>query len=169
MTFEDCLQIVLEYEGGHVDDPNDPGGETKFGISQRAYPKLNIGELTEKDAAVIYFNDYWAPCWCDKLSEELRLLVFDTAVNMGVKRSVRMLQRSTGVQKLDGRMGPKTYAAVESTPSTVIIDTFTSMRFDHYAKLKNWHRYGKGWAKRLLQVALISAFNISTPIELNLD
>ena len=49
-VFEEAVKQVLKHEGGYVNDPVDPGGETNMGISKKAYPYLNIKELTEKDA-----------------------------------------------------------------------------------------------------------------------
>ena len=82
-TFEDALKFVLKWEGGYSNDPNDPGGETKFGISKRSYPNLDIKNLTLKQAKEIYFQNYWLKAGCDKLTSPLDIIVFDTAVNMG--------------------------------------------------------------------------------------
>ena len=92
MSFDQALKFVLEREGGYVNDPLDPGGETKYGISKKSYPNVDIRHLTPELAAVIYQSDYWAPAGCDDLSPDLALVVFDTAVNCGVKRAVEWLQ-----------------------------------------------------------------------------
>ena len=90
-TFEDALKFVLKWEGGYSNDPNDPGGETKFGISKRSYPNLDIKNLTVKQAKEIYFQNYWLKAGCDKLTSPLDIIVFDTAVNMGVSRAKEFL------------------------------------------------------------------------------
>lgn len=91
MSFEQALKFVLEREGGYVNDPADPGGETKYGISKKSYPNVDIRHLTPELAAVIYQSDYWAPAGCDDLEPGLALVVFDTAVNCGKSRAVEWL------------------------------------------------------------------------------
>ena len=78
-TFPDCISHVLAAEGGLVNDPKDPGGVTKFGISQRSYPALNIRELTPDDAKALYQRDYWAPIQGEDLPAGLDLVVLDHA------------------------------------------------------------------------------------------
>ena len=90
-TFEDALKFVLKWEGGYSNDPNDPGGETKFGISKRSYPNLDIKNLTLEQAKEIYLQNYWLKADCDKLTSPLDIIVFDTAVNMGVSRAKEFL------------------------------------------------------------------------------
>lgn len=85
MNFETAIAYVLRYEGSLSDDKRDPGGLTKFGISQRAYPDLDIAGLTLNEAKQIYLRDYWWPVRAHELPETLRLVVFDCAVNQGVK------------------------------------------------------------------------------------
>jgi hypothetical protein len=84
--FPYSMKFVFKWEGGYVNDPDDPGGETKYGISKRAYPDIDIKNLTKAQAKSIYHQDYWIPAGCDKLPWPLCLVVFDTAVNMGLKR-----------------------------------------------------------------------------------
>lgn len=85
--FDRAVDFVLKHEGGYVNDPRDPGGETKYGISKRAYPMLNIKDLSVEDAKLIYEKDYWLKAGCDKLEWPLCLVHFDTAVNMGLHRA----------------------------------------------------------------------------------
>lgn len=91
MSFDQALAFVLEREGGYVNDPADPGGETNFGISKRAYPTIDIRHLTPELAGAIYFRDYWSAAGCETLAPDLALLVFDTAVNCGVTRAMAWL------------------------------------------------------------------------------
>jgi lysozyme family protein len=91
------LAFVLRWEGGYVDDPRDPGGETKYGISKRSYPHLNIKSLTKEQAAEIYKTDYWNKVGGDTLPFPFDIIVFDTAVNCGVGRATKWLgQAKTG-------------------------------------------------------------------------
>jgi lysozyme family protein len=82
--FERAFKFAISAEGGYVNDPDDPGGETKFGISKRAYPSVDIAALTAEQAKEIYRRDYWERAGCDALKWPLNILVFDAAVNQGV-------------------------------------------------------------------------------------
>lgn len=92
MVDKRCLDFVLKWEGGYVNDPGDPGGETKYGISKRAYPTVDIRNLTKDEASSLYNRDYWIPCGCDTLEYPLNLVVFDSAVNCGVSRAKKWLK-----------------------------------------------------------------------------
>ncbi len=87
-AFEDCMQFVFKWEGGYVNDPNDLGGETKYGITKRWHPNLDIKNLTREQAMEIYYKDYWLKAGCDKMFYPANLIIFDTAVNMGVSRAL---------------------------------------------------------------------------------
>ena len=114
MDFDAAFDILVGHEGGYVDHPDDPGGETKFGVSKRSYPELSIAALTLEDAKTIYREDYWDRVRADKLPPELRFPLFDAAVNAGVAQSIKWLQRAVGVRD-DGVIGPITMVAVKST------------------------------------------------------
>lgn len=86
-NFDRCVAFVLKQEGGYVNDIRDGGGETNYGISKRAYPSLDIKNLTRDEAIEIYRSDYWQRAGCDALEWPMCLVVFDTAVNMGVGRA----------------------------------------------------------------------------------
>lgn len=83
MSFQQAFQIVIGHEGGYVNDPVDPGGETKYGISKRSYPDVDIPNLTLEKAQAIYERDYWLKCGCDKLPHPMNIIIFDSAVNHG--------------------------------------------------------------------------------------
>ena len=105
--FTRCIDVILAEEGGLSHHRRDPGGLTKFGISSRAYPQLDIARLTRDQAVSIYRADYWTPIRGDDLPPGLDLLVFDTAVNMGVITAAMLLQDALGVT-MDGVIGPIT-------------------------------------------------------------
>lgn len=114
-----AIDFVLRMEGGYTLDPNDPGGETNFGISKRAYPNVDIKNLTVDAAKAIYERDYWQACRCDELPTPFAIAVFDAAVNQGVNRAKRLLQIALEV-KVDGIIGDITIAAAfKATKSTV--------------------------------------------------
>ena len=158
MNFDKAVEVVLKHEGGYVNDPVDPGGETNMGISKRAYPYLNIKELTKKDARDIYFKDYWLKAKCSKLPEELRMIYFDMVVNMGRSRAVKILQKAItakGVKTaVDGGIGPQTIS--NALKSGLEPDRLRSYRVKYYADLigrkPKLEKYWFGWYRRALQV-----------------
>ena len=158
MTFDKAVEVILKHEGGYVNDPVDPGGETNMGISKRAYPYLNIKELTKKDAKDIYFKDYWLKAKCSKLPEELRMIYFDMVVNMGRSRAVKILQKAItakGVKTaVDGGIGPQTIS--NALKSGLEPDRLRSYRVKYYADLvgrkPKLEKYWFGWYRRALQV-----------------
>ena len=150
MSFERAVDIILDLEGGYVDDPHDPGGRTNWGISQAAYPDMDIANLTREQAKTLYRQDYWKPCKCDLMPWPWSLFVFDCAVNQGVKTAIRVLQRTLGV-KDDGSIGPVTLAAVERAGSDRAL-RYMVARLMRYEALAGWDRYGNGWSYRLFKV-----------------
>ena len=150
MSFERAVEVVLDLEGGYVDDPNDRGGRTKYGISQKAYPDMDLANLTRAQAMSLYRRDYWDACKCSLLPWPWSLYVFDCAVNQGPKVAVKLMQRVLGVTD-DGIIGPKTLAAVErATPERAL--RYMVARLMRYNALSQWDHYGKGWAYRLFKV-----------------
>ncbi len=147
MRFEDALEFVLEREGGYVNDSQDPGGETKYGISKRSYPNEDIPNLTKEAAGAIYRRDYWDACRCGELPGGVDLCVFDTAVNQGVFAAIKILQRSANVTA-DGVLGPATMQAAKSAS----VAEFLAQRMMVYALNANVHRYGLGWYRRVSAV-----------------
>lgn len=91
-NLREALRFTLAEEGGYVNDPADPGGETKWGVSKRSYPDLNIKNLTPEQASNIYARDYWLASGCDFIEWPLCAVVFDTAVNCGVSRARQWLR-----------------------------------------------------------------------------
>lgn len=150
-NFEQCLAHVLRSEGGYVNDPNDPGGETNMGISKRAYPHENIKGMTRARAATIYRRDYWDAVQGDSLPAGLDLVAFDPAVNSGVSRGAKWLQTALGVSA-DGKIGPATLAAAQKAHAEAVIDRACNARLAWLRTLPTWNRYGKGWTTRVESV-----------------
>jgi lysozyme family protein len=148
MTFDDAFETLLGHEGGHTNDHRDNGGETKFGISKRAYPGEDIVGMTIERAKTIYLRDYWGPAGCDALPDALKLQVFDTAVNSGVRQAVKMLQRAAGADA-DGVLGPRTLLALQSMPALRLVSRFNGERLALLADLPDWPAFGRGWARRV--------------------
>jgi len=143
--------MVLRHEGGYSADPRDPGGETRFGISKRAYPDVDILRLTEDEAKAIYRRDYWDKLRPDELPQELAICLFDCAVNMGRDKAVRLLQRACGVAQ-DGVMGGNTIAAANRLVDPVV--RFSAERIIAYTGIRGFDTIGKGWLRRTITTAL---------------
>lgn len=153
MSFDRAVELILSHEGGYVNDPKDPGGETNFGISKRAYPELNIKELTRDDARAIYRRDYWDAVRADEMPSAVAVAVFDMAVNAGVRTAIRLLQRVVRVTD-DGIIGPVTLAAVNSAEPNEIAIRYAAERLMHYAAIPGWQRYGRGWSRRVIETVV---------------
>jgi lysozyme family protein len=153
MKFDRAVKIILNHEGGYVFNSEDPGGETKFGISKRVYPDLDIKNLTVETATQLYKRDYWDKIKAEELPEKLRLIMFDCAVNQGVKKAIKILQGSLGVPQ-DGILGPVTFLSLQEHPVGAVFQDVAKARLHHYAELPHWKSFGKGWAKRLLETVL---------------
>lgn len=148
MTFDQAFAKLIGHEGGYVNDPKDPGGETKYGISKRAYPNLDIASLTVDAAKEIYRRDYWDRAGADRYDPAIGFQVFDAAVNSGIVQAVKFLQRAVGVTA-DGLAGPATVAAVQALPASVVVARFNAERLEFMTSLGIWDRFGKGWARRI--------------------
>ena len=150
MTFDDAFDRLLGHEGGYVNNPEDPGGETNWGISKRSYPHLNIKTLTRDQAKEIYRADFWLRIKADRLPDGVAFQLFDFAINSGIETAVRYLQRAVGVAD-DGHWGPRSQAAADSTSETDMIMLLNAERLDFMTRLKNWPNASKGWARRISQ------------------
>src|SRR3990167_8090752 len=151
MDFNIAFERVLGHEAGYSNDPNDPGGETKYGISKRSYPNLIIKDLTEENAKDIYLHNFWNPINADKLPSSIAFQVFDFAVNSGIETAIRYLQKSINVAD-DGYWGPISQAAIDKLSEPDISDTIMILlaeRLDYMTRLSNWPHAGKGWARRI--------------------
>lgn len=145
MRFERAAAIVLDHEKGYVNDRSDRGGETKFGISKKSYPHLDIGKITWLEAKQIYFHDYWQPCRCDELPPALAILVFDAAINSGPGQARKWLQRAAGVAP-DGVLGPVSMAAVRKPG---VAEMLQVVRADAMNDMPTWRNHGGGWLMRM--------------------
>lgn len=144
---------------GYVNDPDDTGGETKFGVAKNANPDLNITTLAWEQAKRVYYRRYWLPSHCDELSAintEFTLFYFDAVVNHGVGRAAKFLQQAVGVT-VDGDIGPKTIAAVKtkiaSGGAIELVNELASIRRAFYnnivARNPTQSKFIKGWLARV--------------------
>ena len=157
MNFETAVNIVLMHEGGAAitNDPNDPGGLTRYGISKRSFPNLDIANLTLPQAKELYRRYYWDMCECDNLPNWARLIVFDCAVNQGVTRAIIFIQRVVMVPA-DGILGEQTMLALKQVSPDEFIGSYAKHRFKAYKANPNWRHYGGGWSDRLLDMVCLS-------------
>lgn len=147
MNFDLAFDRLIGNEGGYVNNPGDPGGETNFGISKRSYPTVDIASLTREQAKVIYFRDFWQRGQMDRYDPAIAFQVFDIAVNSGIETAIRLLQRAAGVAD-DGHVGPVTLAAIKSRSVTDLLMLIIAERLIFWCKLSTWPTFGKGWARR---------------------
>jgi lysozyme family protein len=146
--FDHAFKTLIGHEGGYVNDPRDPGGETKFGISKRSYPQVDIAALTLDQAKAIYRRDYWDRMHAEGLPAHVVMQVFDGAVNSGIETSLRWLQKAAGVAQ-DGVIGKVTLAAANALQEDVLIRRYIGTRLEFMTQLSTWQIYGKGWAVRI--------------------
>lgn len=165
--FNRALPRVLVHEGGYVNHPKDPGGETNKGVIQRTYDAFrkakglalqSVRHITDAEVAEIYKKEYWDRVGGDKLPPGVGYVVFDGAVNSGVAQSVKWLQRALkeyGLYggKVDGVAGQGTIDAVGGVNDhDALIAKIIARRDAFLRALKTWKTFGKGWAARIANV-----------------
>jgi len=143
--------------GAYINDPADSGGETKWGISKRAHPHLNIKAITYNQAVAIYGQEYWNKLYDYILSDALAFKLFDMGILNGPKKAVEVLQRSVKksglLVKIDGKFGPLTLTAVNNINHKELYENYIKLFDTRFRKLvlrvqKN-QRYLRGWLNRL--------------------
>lgn len=155
-NWDEALRHVLKSEGGYVNHPSDPGGMTNLGVTKRVWEEWTGRPATEQEmrsltvdmVAPLYKQRYWDSVRGDDLPSGVDLCVFDCAVNAGVGRSAKFLQRVVGVLQ-DGSIGAMTLAAVAKKEPLNIIAEFCHLREQHYRSLDTFATFGKGWMRRL--------------------
>lgn len=150
--FDKAFELVLGHEGNYVNDPRDPGGETKYGISKRQYPHLYIASLTIEQAKGIYRADYWEAVDGDELPWPLNCFVFDAAVNQGVDAAIKMMQRALDTTQ-DGVIGRNTKRLAKASGQWHWA-RFMGFRAMRYQGTRNFDRFGEGWLTRIFSLAM---------------
>ena len=153
-----CLKIILHHEGGYVNHPKDPGGETNLGVTKRVYDEWGgtkaMKDLTQEDVEPIYEKNYWDRTKCDELPSGLDLCVFDFAVNAGTGRAAKYLQKLVGATA-DGAIGPATMRSVNAYLDEHgvkhAIEEYNKNRQAYYERLKHFDTFGKGWTRRVTE------------------
>lgn len=149
--FKQAVELIFEHEGGYVNHPDDRGLETNFGISKRAYPEVDIKNLTKAEAREIYRRDYWNTISGDDLPAPLALVTFDAAVNSGVHRASKWLQIAVQAYT-DGVIGPLTIkgavAAYNESPYACV-ERCCDYRLEFIRSLRTYETFGRGWERRI--------------------
>ena len=160
MNFDKAFELLIGHEGDYTLHRSDPGNwtggkvgvgvlkGTKYGIAANSYPNEDIKNLTLARAKQIYKRDYWDKVWGDKLPASLAFHVFDMAVNSGISRGVKLLQKTVG-SKEDGIMGPATLRAAQAMEVNVAIMLYNANRLTFYTSLSTFATFGKGWTNRV--------------------
>ena len=155
-NFSKCLEVILHHEGGYVNHPKDPGGETNLGVTKRVYEEFggtkDMKDLTQEDVEPIYEKNYWDKLKCDDMPEGLDLMLFDFGVNAGPGRAAKFLQQMIGTV-VDGGIGPNTLAKLEEyireNGEHEAVKKYQEMRQKYYESLSTFATFGKGWTRRV--------------------
>lgn len=149
-SFDDAFTALIGNEGGYVNNPADPGGETNFGITKRVAvvngytgPMKSLSLETAKSIAK---KVYWDPLHLDEFDPRIAFQLFDTNYNGG--QTVRWAQGAAGAA-VDGKMGPMTIAAIRMADPHAFILSFNAQRILYLTNLATWSTFGKGWSRRI--------------------
>lgn len=152
MNFDQCFERLIGHEGGYSNHPNDPGGETMWGITKRVAVENGytgpMRELTREEAKAIYKRAYWDKAKADQYDGAISFQLFDAAVNHGITQAIKFLQRAVGTTA-DGIVGPKTLAAIAAMDVDDVLMRFNAERLQFYTDLSTWSTFGRGWARRV--------------------
>lgn len=149
-SFDDAFDALLGNEGGYIDNPADPGGATRWGITERVARAWgyagDMQTLPVETAKQIAKKNYWDPCQCDQLDPRVAFQVFDAAYNGG--RPAQWLQQAAGVTA-DGVIGAETITAARAADPLKLIMRFDAYRLQYLGSLSAWPTFGHGWANRI--------------------
>ena len=158
-NFDKAIEHTLQEEGGFVNHPADPGGMTNLGVTARVWEEwvghpvdeAQMRALTKADVTPLYQRKYWNATRCSDLPAGIDLCVFDTAVNSGPGRAIKLLQGCLGVT-VDGAIGNNTLAAVNQFKDTALvhlIEDYCAARQAFLISLPTFGTFGKGWTARV--------------------
>lgn len=151
-AFAPLFNRLMKHEGGYVNHPQDPGGETKWGVTKRVARKYgyqgSMRKLPKTTARNIAKRLYWDVIHGGELEKAIAWQVMDAAYNHGNRNAVKMLQRAVGT-KDDGVIGKFTLGAVEGMEVNDVILRFNAERLEFYARLHTFRSFGRGWTRRV--------------------
>lgn len=162
-NFDAALKHVLADEGGFVNHFADPGGMTNLGVTKAVWEEWlghpvdekAMRALTPEMVGPMYKRRYWDKAGCNDLPDGIDYFVFDTAVNSGPGRAIKLLQACVNAD-VDGLLGPKTLAAVKAFDQKQLVQDYAKRRLSYLTELKNWPTFGKGWTTRVNRVEQIA-------------
>ena len=152
--FDKCMDVIFAHEGGYVNDPDDLGGETNYGICKRYFPNEDIKNLTIVRAKELYYERYWKPMglWNIWTNHAAVLEIFDMGVNAGKRRAIRMAQKIVGV-KADGILGVITGTAIDKYKNRYFVNDYKKARKEYYKHIAEIRPQNKkflqGWLNRV--------------------
>lgn len=164
--FDEAFEYVVGHEGGYVNDPSDRGGETKYGITKKFYPELDIKNLTIEQAKKVYYENYWGTrsLRIGNIDDKaVAIELFDTAVNMGVGTAGKFLQKALNLMNrggkkfadldVDGFVGAQTLIALDKVDKKVLLKILNGLQFEKYLEIvkkdPTQERFFVGWMKRV--------------------
>ena len=152
-TFDPLFERLMDHEGGYVNHPSDPGGETMWGVTKRVAVAHGytgaMRNLPKATAKRIADQSYWQAMHGDELPRAVAWQVLDAAYNHGNRQAVKFLQRAVGASA-DGLIGPRTLAAVAAMDENDVLFLFLAERLEFFTNLRIWEKFGKGWARRIV-------------------
>jgi len=155
VNFDQAFRKLLGVEGGFSNHPADPGGQTRYGISESvaraAGYRGDMRDLPVSLAQEIYRREYWDAVRADELPPALRYAVFDAAVNSGVKQAAKWLQRAIGAAD-DGIVGPQTITMARAAQPDFVKRRMLAQRLTFMTNLPQWPQFSRGWARRIAEV-----------------
>jgi lysozyme family protein len=153
MNFDQAFSILIGEEGNYVNNPSDPGGETKFGISKRAFPTVDIAALTLEDAKALAKKFYWDPVGCDYMPDPLCFEMFDVSYNNGAVRAIKFLQQALELEPT-GSLDSHTLQQLQASNPTAVAAKHVGYRLLFDDKLTTWPTFGRGWAGRIANILI---------------
>lgn len=151
-VFNTIFERLQLHEGGYVNHPNDPGGETMYGVTKRVAQEHGYwGDmrcLPKSLAKKITEQSYYKAVKGDQLDRLIAWQLTDAAYNHGKRQAVKFLQRAVGASA-DGLIGPRTLAAVAAMDKNDVVLLFNAERLEFFTNLRIWQTFGKGWARRI--------------------
>jgi lysozyme family protein len=154
--FEIAVKQTLVHEGGFVDNPNDPGGATKYGITQKDMPNVNIADITEDQATAYYSENYWKPLYSQIENQAVASKIFDMGVLFGVGTAVKEIQRTLSPHfpiGVDGNFGPETLNAINQSDSDSLLSAYkavlVAMAFGIAQAKPQTREFLAGWGRRI--------------------
>lgn len=152
-VFDKIFERLMKHEGGYVNHPSDPGGETMYGVTKRVAQAHgyfgDMRKLPKSLAKQITEQSYYKAVKGDQLDRLIAWQLTDAAYNHGNRQAVKFLQRAVGVTA-DGLIGPRTLAAVAAMDKNDVVFLFLAERLEFFTNLRIWQTFGKGWVRRIV-------------------